>query len=71
MFVQLKKDFLGKPPGGRLEVDDADGAAFIQQGIAEAIAPIVLSHLSLSRDFRRRSQVPVGPLDLKSARHAE
>lgn len=39
MFVQLKKDFLGKPAGERIEIADGDGAALIQQGIGEAIAP--------------------------------
>src|SRR5216684_2871018 len=39
MFVQLKKDFLGKPAGERLEVADTNGEGLIKQGIAEAISP--------------------------------
>jgi len=39
MFVQLKKDFLGKPAGERIDVADSDGQALIEQGIAEAVNP--------------------------------
>jgi HK97 family phage major capsid protein len=39
MFVQLKKDFLGKPAGERIELADASGEGLIKQGIAEAISP--------------------------------
>src|SRR6516165_6050033 len=39
MFVQLKKDFLGKPAGERIEVADQSGESLIKQGIAEAVSP--------------------------------
>lgn len=39
MFVQLKRDFLGKPAGERIEVADASGEGLIKQGIAEAVSP--------------------------------
>jgi HK97 family phage major capsid protein len=39
MFVQLKKDFLGKPAGERIEVADASGEGLIKQGIAELVSP--------------------------------
>jgi HK97 family phage major capsid protein len=39
MFVQLKKDFLGKPAGERIELADASGEGLIKQGIAEAVSP--------------------------------
>jgi HK97 family phage major capsid protein len=39
MFVQLKKDFLGKPAGERIEVADPSGEGLIKQGIAEAVSP--------------------------------
>ncbi len=39
MFVQLKKDFLGKPAGERIELADASGEGLIKQGLAEAISP--------------------------------
>jgi HK97 family phage major capsid protein len=39
MFVQLKKEFLGKPAGERIEIAEADGSALVQQGIAESITP--------------------------------
>src|SRR5713101_6396394 len=38
MFVQLKKDFLGKPAGERIELADASGEGLIKQGLAEAIS---------------------------------
>lgn len=39
MFVQLKKEFLGKPIGERLEVSDTDGAHLVKEGIADQIQP--------------------------------
>ena len=39
MFVQLKKDFLGKPAGERIDVADSDGQTLIEQGIAELANP--------------------------------
>jgi len=39
MFVQLKKDFLGKPAGERIEIADPSGEGLIKQGIAEAVSP--------------------------------
>jgi hypothetical protein len=37
VFAQLTKDFLGNPPGKRIDVSDEHGKVLIQQGIAEAI----------------------------------
>jgi HK97 family phage major capsid protein len=38
MFVQLKKEFLDKPAGERIELSDSDGEALVKQGVAEAIS---------------------------------
>lgn len=38
MFVQLVKEFLGRPVGERIDVSAADGEHLIQQGIAEALS---------------------------------
>ncbi len=38
MFVQLTKEFLGNPPGKRIDVAPEHGQLLIQKGIAEAVA---------------------------------
>ena len=43
MFVQLTKDFLGKPAGERIDVSDADANQLTQQGWARPIADDALS----------------------------
>src|ERR1700732_128554 len=37
MFVQLAKTFMGRQPGERIDVSEADGNALIQSGTAAAI----------------------------------
>jgi HK97 family phage major capsid protein len=43
MFVQLTKDFLGKPIGERIDVADADADQLIRQGWAQAVDDDVLT----------------------------
>ena len=43
MFVQLTRDFLGKPAGERIDVSDADANQLMQQGWAKSIADDALS----------------------------
>ena len=38
MFVQLTKEYLGHPPGKRLDVSQADAEALIKGGNAQAVA---------------------------------
>lgn len=38
MFVQLNCDYLGKPPGERIDLNDADARHLIDQGIAVEVA---------------------------------
>jgi HK97 family phage major capsid protein len=38
MFVELVKDFLGKPAGERIHVAEGDAEHLIQQGVAQALA---------------------------------
>ncbi len=37
MFIQLKKTYFGKQPGERVDVEEANAKALIDQGIAEAL----------------------------------
>jgi HK97 family phage major capsid protein len=37
MFVQLKREFLGKPPGERIDVGEGDAKHLIEQGVAVAV----------------------------------
>jgi HK97 family phage major capsid protein len=37
MFVQLTREYLGKPPGERIDVSDADAKHLIESGIANAV----------------------------------
>ena len=37
MFVQLNREYLGKPPGERIDVGDADARRLIEQGVAVAV----------------------------------
>src|SRR5262245_7699494 len=37
MFVQLTRDYLGKPPGERIDVDEADAKHLIEAGVASAV----------------------------------
>jgi hypothetical protein len=46
MFVQLTKEFLGKPIGERIDVADADADQLIRQGWAQAIDNDVLTHVA-------------------------
>jgi HK97 family phage major capsid protein len=46
MFVQLRKEFLGNPPGKRIDVTDEHGQLLVQRGIADPltedpVAPLV------------------------------
>ena len=43
MFVQLTKEFLGKPIGERIDVGDADGDQLIRQGWAQPVEHDVLT----------------------------
>jgi HK97 family phage major capsid protein len=45
VFVQLTKDFLGHPPGKRIDVADEHGQLLIQRGIAEPLADDPLAPL--------------------------
>src|SRR5436309_515415 len=38
MFVQLTRDYLGKPPGERIDVGEADAKRLIDGGVAVAVA---------------------------------
>lgn len=38
MFVQLTREFLGKPPGERIDVSDADAKHLLEQGVAQTVA---------------------------------
>ena len=38
MFVQLTREFLGKPPGERIDVSEADAKQLVEQGVAVAVA---------------------------------
>jgi hypothetical protein len=49
MFVQLKKDFLGKPAGERIDVIDRDGQALVDQGIAELVSPNEAIHQLMTK----------------------
>jgi hypothetical protein len=37
MFIQLKKQYFGKQPGERVDVEEANAKSLIDQGIAEAV----------------------------------
>jgi HK97 family phage major capsid protein len=37
MFVQLRKEFLGNPPGKRIDVADEHGQLLVQRGVAELL----------------------------------
>ncbi len=45
MFVQLTKEFLGNPPGKRIDVSPEHGRLLIQRGIAEEVADDALAPL--------------------------
>ena len=45
MFVQLSKEFLGHPPGKRIDVAEEHGQLLIQRGIAEPLADDPLAPL--------------------------
>lgn len=55
MFVQLTKDFLGHPPGKRIDVADEHGRLLIQRGVAEGVADDPLAPL-LSRATEQLTQ---------------
>src|SRR5262245_52375456 len=38
MFVQLTREYLGKPPGERIDVSDADARHLVESGVAVAVA---------------------------------
>ncbi|MBI1916715.1 MAG: phage major capsid protein [Planctomycetes bacterium] len=38
MFVQLTREYLGKPPGERIDVSDADARHLVDSGVAVAVA---------------------------------
>src|SRR5437899_2167044 len=38
MFVQLTREYLGKPPGERIDVSDADAKHLVDSGVAVAVA---------------------------------
>src|SRR5947209_2154366 len=52
VFVQLKKEFLGKPVGERIHLADADAELLVQKGVAEEVADDPLAPL-LARTMER------------------
>ena len=51
MFVQLLKDFLGKPAGERIDVTETDAKALVAQQIAQPVTNAPSE--PLSRGFPR------------------
>jgi HK97 family phage major capsid protein len=58
MFVQLTKDFLGKPIGERIDVAEADAEQLIRQGWAQAVEDDVLTPL-IARGVQQELDVAV------------